>query len=110
MASRIEMLRQDMIELHHLLKVYLATYPDKNDMTEMIMEDIADRYKKVYGGLIESERNPRNAGRKPKYTQEEDHKITEYRSEGLLYREIAKKCGCTLSRVQRVLKDPVYRN
>ena len=110
MASRIEMPRQDMIELHQLLKVYLATYPDKHDMTEMIMEDIADRYEKVYGGLIKSERNPRNAGRKPKYTQEEARKITEYRSAGLSYREIARKCGCTLSRVQGVLKNPVYRN
>lgn len=108
MASTIEMRRQDMIELYQLLRVYIETYPDKRDMTEMIMEDIGKRYKKIYDGRITAQRNPRNAGRKSNHTLEEDRKIMEYRSDGLSYREIASKCGCTLSRVQGVLKGQVY--
>lgn len=110
MASLIEMRRQDMIELYQLLRVYLGTYPEKRDMTEMIMEDIENRFEKIYDGKIKAEQNPRNAGRKSSHTLEEDSKILEYRSDGLSYREIASKCGCSLSRVQVVIKGQVYRN
>jgi hypothetical protein len=110
MASTIEMRRQDMIELYQLLGVYIRTYQNKRDMTEMIMEEIEERYKKIYNGQITEEKNPRNAGRKSRHTLEEDRIISEYRSDGLSYREIASKCGCTLSRVQGVLKGQVYRN
>lgn len=110
MASRVEMRQQDMVEMYQLLTVYRTTYPDRESMAALLLEDVAWRYQKAYGEEIASRRNPRNAGRKPKYTKEEGQKVIELREKGLSYRQIAEKTGYSLSHVQRVLNERVYRN
>ena len=108
MASAIEMRQQDMVEMYQLLTIYRITYPNNETIVDELLEDIERRYSKVYGGRIASKRNPRNAGRKPKYTEEKDQEIKAFREEGLSYRQIAGKCGCSLNHVQTVLKEQVY--
>lgn len=110
MASTIEMRQQDMVELYQMLTVYRMTYPDRESAAVLLLEDVAWRYQKIYGERITTKRNPRNAGRRPKYTREESQQIIELREEGLSYRKIAEKTECSFSYVQRVLKERVYRN
>ena len=108
MASMIEMRQQDMVEMYQLLTVYRMTYQKNGIIVEELLDDMERRYRKVYGGEIASKRNPRHAGRKSKYTKEKCQEILALREEGLSYRQIAEKCGCSLSHVQNVLKGQVY--
>ena len=105
MASKIEMKRQDLIELYQLLNVYSQTYKDSDADTERLIRKVEMRFKKIYKDDISQSGNPRNAGRKRVYTEEENLKIIELRNKGYSLRKIAQEEGCSLGRVQDVLKD-----
>ena len=104
MASALEMTRKDMEELYQLLCVYRRTYTEKEETAERIAADLETRYQSVYGRKIIYAGNPRNAGRKRKYTEETDVRIAELRRKGLSLRRIAEEEGCSLGKVQKALK------
>lgn len=102
---KMEMKRQDLEELYILLEVYEKTYGGRN-VTEM-KQELSARYREEKGGeSISGKRNPRKAGRKRQYTEEEKSRIRNYREEGLTIREIAKETGCSVGYVQGVLSAP----
>ena len=105
MASKLEMNRKDMEELYQLLCVYRRTYPDRADVAKVIIIDLEMRYKDIYGKELINARNPRNAGRKRKYTEDMDQRIIKLRQENHSMRKIADEEGCSLGRVQKVLKN-----
>ena len=109
MASELEMSKQDMIELYQLLRLYSNTYHVKKDTAELL-ENVYQRYEKVYGEDIREAHNPRNAGRKKQYSDEIDQRILDLRKEKYTLRKIAEIEGCSLGRVQKVLNRGVYSN
>lgn len=104
MSSPIEMKRQDLIELYQLLVVYKQTYFGNRNIEELI-DEITDRFRNAYKEDIKHVRNPRNAGRKCQYTEENIQMIKELRKNGYSLRKIAEEMGCSLGRVQNVLKN-----
>lgn len=103
----IEMKRQDLEELYQLLTLYERTHGSKN--AEELLKEVAERYGRHYGKDIMKERNPRKAGRKRQYTEEDREKIRKIRVQGKSIREIAKETGCSVGYVQGVLSDPKNR-
>lgn len=103
----MEMKRQDMEELYQLLEVYERTYGGRN-VTEMLQE-VSARYREEKGESISQKRNPRGAGRKQRYTEEEKQRIRELRDGGMSIRRIAEGTGCSAGYVQGVLSDPLRR-
>lgn len=103
----IEMKRQDLEELYQLLTLYKRTYGNRH--VEEIQKEVAERYERHYGKDIMKERNPRKAGRKRQYTEEDREKIRIKRGQGASIREIAKETGCSVGYVQGVLSAPKNR-
>lgn len=103
---KLEMKRQDLEELYILLEVYERTYGGRN-VREM-KEEVSAKYReKKGGGNIWEKRNPRGAGRKRQYTEEERKRIRELRDEGMAVRRIAEETGCSVGYVQGVLSNPI---
>ena len=100
----LEMKRQDLEELYQLLSMYRGVY--RAEEAGGILEEVRRRYRERYGEDIREKRNPRKAGRKKKYTEEQRRRIRELREEGQTIREIAKETGCSVGYVQDVLSDP----
>ena len=103
MASKVEMTRQDMMELYQLARVYQMTYGHERSV-ENLIKDIEKRFEKMYHKVLSSESNPRHAGRKRRYTQEQDERIAQLREDGYSIRVIAAETGCSVGHVQDVLK------
>lgn len=101
---KLEMKRQDLEELYILLEVYERTYGGRN-VREMKEEVSAEYREKKGGGNISEKRNPRGAGRKRQYTEEERKRIRELRNEGMAMRRIAEETGCSVGYVQGVLSN-----
>lgn len=109
MGSGLEMKEMDLIELYQLLSLYRRTYEEEEvkSLTELL-ERVGGRYRKRSGGKdIIQARNPREAGRKRKYTEKEDARIKEIYQSGKSMRETAKEAGCSVGHVQDVLKKGV---
>lgn len=104
----MEMKRQDMEELYQLLEVYERTYGGR-EVTEMLQE-VTARYREEKGGNIAQKRNPRGAGRKQRYAEEEKQRIRELRDSGMTIRRIAERTGCSVGYVQGVLSVPWRRD
>ena len=107
MAPKVAMREADMIELYQLLGVYRAVYGER-DAARAVMDDLEAQYKEKpdrrFGGIGEA-RNPRGAGRRRAYTEEDDARIWElYAGGGMPLREIAGKAGCSLGHVQDVIR------
>ena len=104
---KMEMKRQDMEELFQLLEVYERTYG--GSVVSEIIKELCARYRGVTGENISEKRNPRGAGRKSQYTEEEKERIRELRDRGMSIRRIAEGTGCSVGYVQGVLSDPSKR-
>lgn len=98
---RMEMRRQDMEELYQLLEMYERTYGGRK-AAEMSQE-VSARYREEKGESISGKRNPRGAGRKKQYTEEERQRISVLRDGGMSIRRIAEETGCSVGYVQGVL-------
>ena len=81
---KVEMNRQDMEELYQLLELYERTYGGRK-VTEM-RQEVSARYREEKGEVISQKRNPRRAGRKRRYTEEEKQRIRELRDGGMSIR------------------------
>lgn len=99
----IHMKKQDIEELSQLLRLYENTYRSKD--AERLLEEIATLYKEQYGKSIFDAKNPRNAGRKKKYTENERKQVLKCRSEGMTIREIARKTGMSVGNVQKLISE-----
>lgn len=106
MAGYLVMKEMDLIELYQLLSLYRRTYLE-NDETIVagLLEDVGRKYRHVSGGKdIRVAHNPREAGRKRKYTPEQDARIAAIRGAGKSIRETAREAGCSIGHVQDVLR------
>lgn len=110
MGTGMRMRRQDMIELYQLLWLYSRTYHPETTETERLIEALETRYKEAYGQELRQARNPRDAGRKKVYTEETEQRIIELHKKNYSLRRIAREEGCSLGKVQDVLKNKVYGN
>ena len=99
---KVEMNRQDLLELYQLAAMYARCYGlELGDL----LEGISEKYRKNTGGEdIRSSRNPRCAGRKRGYTENTDKVIVELRNSGMTLRGIAGTLQCSIGHVQDVLK------
>lgn len=100
---KMEMKRQDMEELFQLLEMYERTYGGRK-VTEMLQE-VSARYRVEKGEGISQKRNPRGAGRKQRYGEDEKRRIKGLREAGMSIRRIAEGTGCSVGYVQGVLSD-----
>ena len=99
---KMEMNRQDLLELYQLTVMYARCYG--LELGELL-EGISETYRKNTSGEdILSARNPRRAGRKRVYTENTDRAILELRSNGMTLRGIAGTLQCSTGHVQDVLK------
>lgn len=104
---KIEMKRQDLEELYQLLKEYERTYGGSG--VSEIIKELSERYRGITGEAVWEKRNPRGAGRKIRYGEEEICQIRELRNRGISIRRIAERTGCSVGYVQGVLSDPSKR-
>lgn len=103
--GKLEMKSQDLLELYQLLTLYAGTYGGRE--AEQMLHEVSERYRDNYGGEDVSEKsNPRKAGRKKQYTEEEKNEIRSFRKKGMTIRGIAKETGCSVGYVQGVLSNP----
>lgn len=100
----MELKRQDLEELYQLLVLYENIHG--NSPAPELLEEVAERYRSNYGEDISTKRNPRNAGRKKNYTEEDKTRILEQRRKGESIRKIAEEIGCSVGYVQGVLSEP----
>lgn len=106
--GRMELRKQDLIELYQLCRMYRDTYGEaEGETAEKIMADLAERYRERTGGNdIAEAGNPREAGRKKVYGEKINNEIRELHRQGISKRKIAKKIGCSLGHVQDVTREP----
>lgn len=98
------MRRQDLEELYELLELYERTYG--TEASGRLLAEISERYQNRYRENIGEKRNPRQAGRKRKYTETDRATIRESRKRGMTIRKIAQETGCSVGYVQGVLSEP----
>lgn len=104
----LAMKEQDLLELYQLLSLYRQTYQEDAEGGKDLdgwLSIVALRYREQTGGKdVREGRNPRNAGRKKAYTEEQDERIRHLYGERLSIRGIAKESGCSAGHVQDVIK------
>ena len=105
MGTGLTMKKMDLIELYQLLSIYRRTYTDEDGQSiKEILFNIEGHFRdQCCGKDIRDAGNPREAGRKRKYTDSYDAQIKELRTSGMSIREISRKAGCSAGHVQDVL-------
>lgn len=104
--SVLKMKRQDLLELYQLLELYERTYGDRKRLSRGgLKKEIKQKYAETTGRDISLERNPRKAGRKKKYTDEENALVVELYKKGGSLRQISKETGCSVGHVQDVIRE-----
>ena len=99
---KVEMNRQELLELYQLAVMYARCYG--LDLGELL-DGISEKYtKNTSGEDIRSSRNPRCAGRKRVYAENTDRTILDLRNSGMTLRGIAATLQCSTGHVQDVLK------
>lgn len=87
---------KDLLELYQLITMYQQVYASEGiDVSEEI-DHISEQYYEKTGIRIEEARNPRDAGRKRVYSDEVRAQISRWKAEGVTYREISRRTGCSL--------------
>ena len=110
--NKICMRAQDLLELYQLAAVYKAAYlEDAHLNLPQLLERIENRYKEISSGKdIRRQRNPRQAGRKQTYSQEQNEQIYLLRQGGKSIRKIAEEAGCSTGHVQDVIRKARQEN
>ena len=96
----------DFYELHASLSFFNKVYSCYDAEITALLLGIEEIYANEFtDSNIEEARkqikNPRNAGRKPHYTEEDIEQIRALRKDGLSIREISEKTGISKSTIQR---------
>lgn len=99
--SKLHMRAQDLIELYQLTALYKTTYDAD---LEKFLKMISECYQDISGQDITLASNPRQAGRQPKYTADQNNNIIRLYQSGMSYRQIAKEIGCSIGHIQSVVK------
>lgn len=106
--SALSMKGQDLLELYQLLSLYRQAYHEDGAAEKDLdgwLKAVAQRYKERTDGKdVREGRNPREAGRKRKYTEEQNEGIMHLYKEGLSIRRIAEEARCSPGHVQDVIK------
>ena len=98
------MKNMDLIELYQLLRMFQCVHPEDGQIGE-VMEKVRHEYgRHNKGKVIDKAHNPRGAGRKRKYTEEEDERILKLYNEKKSMRKVSKAYGCSLGHVQDVIR------
>lgn len=87
----------------------------KLEVLEKQILELVDQNIKLKNRIIELEgqnsvqkiKNERNAGRKRKFTPEEEHSIKMMKLQGKSYRAIANEMNCSVGLVHKLLNEPV---
>ena len=112
----------DFSELYTYLELYERTYNCNLAESSKIRTHLEHCYcekhglknsKEVPAIFHEISRNPREAGRKKSYTQEQENIVLQYLKNGMSIREVSRKTGISPGTVQRIksgdLQSWLYR-
>lgn len=94
--------KHELLEFYQLIKLYQTTY--KDDSLNELLKNVESLYEEIAHTDIKKQSNPRQAGRKSKYTEEQNQQIIDLRQNGVSLRNIAKETGFSLGHIQTVIK------
>lgn len=98
--GKLEMKRAD------LLEVYERAYGERPCLSVgELKKGLEEKYARMTGVEIQRAGNPRGAGRKRRYTEEENDNIMELYRKGMPLRQISEKSGCSVGHVQDVIRE-----
>lgn len=72
-------------------------------------KDVTDYALSIGGTVIQADKNPRNAGRIPKFSDREKDAIRERISQGIPVRRIAEEFRCSVGYVQKINVNILYK-
>lgn len=103
------MVERDLSELYTYLELFGKTYTACTPEVMALMQSVKDIYILQMGisdgeAVFRALRNPRNAGRKKKVTEEDSARIKQLSEEGMTVRAIAEELYIPKSTVQRILR------
>lgn len=87
---------KDLLELYQLMTMYQQVYSSEGIDVSEVIDHISGQYYEKTGKRIQEASNPRNAGRKRIYPDEVRAQISRWKAEGITYREISRRTGCSL--------------
>lgn len=102
MNKLLNMHKHELLEFYQLINLYKTTY--KDDSLDKLLIDVEILYGEITHTDIKQQSNPRQAGRKTKYTEEQNQQIIDLRKSGVSLRNIANETGFSLGHIQTVLK------
>ena len=107
-ASGCFMQEKDLAELYTYLELFAKTYLCGREAAASLMETVQQVFALEYAcadpdAAMRKLKNPRNAGRKPKYSDTITAQVKQLRKEGLNIRDISAQTGIPRSSVQRIL-------
>ena len=102
------MQEKDLAELYTYLELFTKTYLCGRDAAESLLKTIRQVFSLEYACPDPEEtmrrlKNPRNAGRKPRYSEAVGTHVKQLHREGLSIRDISAQTGIPRSTVQRIL-------
>lgn len=101
------MTEKDFGELYAGLTCFYRTYAIEEQAVKLVLDTVANAYATEYGhddlSAIKEIRNPRNAGRKRKYSEGVKQRVKDLSKSGLSTRQISAETGIPKSTVQRLL-------
>ena len=95
---------RELLELYQLLRMYRFAYGDEDGKLTALLSEIASEYAALTSGKdIEQAKNPRGAGRKRRYSAEQDEEILKIYKGSRNYRKAAEEAGCSIGHIQDVV-------
>lgn len=106
----VHMRKEYMGELYNDLEMFCSIYSCCDNEVEALLNSLLEIYKIEYGVKETKEalkflHNPRNSGRKKKYTEEDKNSVQLLRKQGYTIREISTKLQIPKSSVQMLLSE-----
>lgn len=92
--------REELLKEIEILEDYIQ-------FLEMENQNLKDKVVALEENSVQKIKNERNAGRKRKFTLEEEHSIKMMKLQGKSYRSIAKEFGCSVGLVHKLLNEPI---
>ena len=107
-ASGCFMQEKDLAELYTYLDLFAKTYLCGREAAVSLMESVRQVFSLEYAcpdpdAAMRKLKNPRNAGRKPLYSNSVTAQVKQLRKDGLSIRDISAQTGIPRSSVQRIL-------
>lgn len=107
--AMVRMNNKDLAELHYYLSLFHDVYAIRSNEVDDLLESIKMIFEAQTGEhnpeqVMRMLRNPRNAGRKEKCSNDDLRIINALREEGRSIRQISEQTGISKSSVQRILQ------